>query len=85
VFPEVSRPAAAEWCGVLQCHDDEGKEVEWLEVRPKVGTAIFWYHLDPVSGEGDRKTLHAGMPVINGTKVGLNIFTRQMQYRNLES
>jgi prolyl 4-hydroxylase len=83
MFPEVPRPSAQEWCDVLKCHNEDGTEVEVLEVEPKVGTAIFWFHLDPESGEGDQRTLHAGMPVINGTKVGLNIFTRERQYRNL--
>ena len=81
VFPEVPRPDGDQWCDVLKCKDDEGNDVERLEVNPKVGTAMFWFHLDPETGEGDRRTLHAGAPVLNGTKVGLNIFTRQFQWR----
>jgi prolyl 4-hydroxylase len=80
VFPEVWRPRGEEWCRNLKCHDEYGQEVYRLEVEPKVGTAIFWHNLDP-SGMVDRKTLHAGAPVINGTKVGLNIWTRERKYR----
>ena len=79
-FTKVPRPKAPEWCDVLVCHDEAGNETEWVEVRPKVGTAIFWYNLD-ANGVGDEFTLHAGTPVINGTKIGLNIWTRQKQWR----
>jgi prolyl 4-hydroxylase len=79
VFPEIARPAADEWCETLKC-EDNGEDVQWLEVAPKVGTAIFWYNLD-MDGQGNRRTLHAGTPVINGTKVGLNIWTRERRFR----
>lgn len=81
VFPEISRPAAEEWCQTLKCQEN-GEEVQWLEVTPKVGTAIFWYNLD-IDGQGNTRTLHAGTPVINGTKVGLNIWTRERRFRGL--
>jgi prolyl 4-hydroxylase len=54
--------------------------VESVEVLPKVGTAIFWFNLD-TSGEVDRRTLHAGAPVSSGTKVGMNIWTRERNWR----
>jgi prolyl 4-hydroxylase len=81
VFPKVLRPEAQEWCGILKCHDEDGQKVHQLEVQPKVGTAIFWHNLDP-SGMVDMKTMHAGTPVINGTKIGLNIWTREKKFRN---
>jgi prolyl 4-hydroxylase len=80
VFPKVQRPLAEEWCNSLKCHDENGEESQRLEVQPVVGTAIFWYNLDPL-GVVDANTLHAGAPVINGTKVGLNIWTRERKYR----
>jgi prolyl 4-hydroxylase len=80
VFPEVWRPNALEWCSSLKCKDDSGEEVYHVEIEPKVGTAIFWYNLDP-SGNVDTKTLHAGTAVVNGTKVGLNIWTRERKFR----
>ncbi|XP_038591867.1 prolyl 4-hydroxylase subunit alpha-1-like isoform X2 [Micropterus salmoides] len=36
-------------------------------VRPKKGTAVFWYNLHP-SGEGDYRTRHAACPVLVGNK-----------------
>jgi prolyl 4-hydroxylase len=81
VFPEVWRPKAPEWCGTVRCKDDWGQEIFRLEVLPKVGTAIYWRNLQP-SGAPDAKTLHAGAPVVNGTKIGLNIWTRERKFRN---
>jgi hypothetical protein len=43
-----------------------------LVVRPKKGSAIFWVNLDD-EGRGDNRVVHAGMPVTNGTKVGMKI------------
>ena len=81
MFPEVWRPEGQEWCTDLKCNEENGQEVRWLEVLPKVGTAIFWHNLDP-RGMVDKKTLNAGSAVINGTKIGLNIWTRERAYRN---
>ena len=80
MFPNIQRPQSEEWCDMLKCQNDEGKAVEWVEVLPKVGTAIFWFNLD-TNGEVDRQTLHAGSPVSSGTKVGMNIWTRERNWR----
>ena len=81
IFPEVWRPEGQEWCTDLKCREGNGEVVQSVEVLPKVGTAIFWHNLDPL-GVVDTKTLHAGSPVINGTKIGLNIWTREGPYRS---
>ena len=73
-FLKVPRPQNPEWCSQLNC------SVDHVEVYAKVGTAIFWYDLDPW-GAVDEYTLHAGMPVLEGTKIGLNIWTREGVYR----
>jgi len=57
----------------------EKSYIDWKFCQ-KVGTTIFWHNIDP-SGMVDLKTLHAGALVINGTKVGLNIWTRERKYR----
>ena len=75
---------AEEWCDALKCHNDEGKEIPWLEVKPKVGRAIFWYNID-AAGNMDINTLHAGAKVTSGTKVGLNIWTREGSWRKRRS
>lgn len=36
-------------------------------IRPQKGSALVWYNLD-VEGAGDPVTLHAGCPVIVGSK-----------------
>ena len=82
MFFKVSRPAAPEWCDLLKCEDENGDPVERLEVVAKEGTAIFWHNIE-TSGKLDEMTLHAGADVLNGTKVGLNIWTRERDYRNL--
>jgi prolyl 4-hydroxylase len=56
-------------------------EVPWVEVKPKVGRALFWYNINE-DGEVDMKTLHAGATVTEGTKYGLNIWTRQRSWRD---
>uniref|UniRef100_A0A1Q3FSW3 procollagen-proline 4-dioxygenase n=1 Tax=Culex tarsalis TaxID=7177 RepID=A0A1Q3FSW3_CULTA len=38
-----------------------------LAVRPRKGTAIFWYNLRR-NGKGDKRTLHAACPVLVGSK-----------------
>jgi hypothetical protein len=62
---------------------DEGLWSEFVEYegggvkfKPKAGNAIFWENLDE-SGKGLRDVLHAGLPVKEGSKIGLNIWTRQ--------
>jgi prolyl 4-hydroxylase len=81
VFPYVKRPERDEFCGALKCKDENGENVERLEFEPKTGSAIFWYNLVP-SGEVDTFTMHAGAPVGEGTKIGMNIWTRERVFRN---
>lgn len=40
-----------------------------VAVKPKKGTAAFWYNLYP-SGDGDKLTRHAACPVLAGSKWG---------------
>jgi prolyl 4-hydroxylase len=62
-----------EWCEYVDC--DEPWE-NGLTVRPVQGSAVFWANLLP-GGRGDERTLHAGLPVLRGEKIGMNIWTRQ--------
>jgi prolyl 4-hydroxylase len=82
VFPNVKRPLAQEWCdsGLLKCVDENGQNVERLEVNPIEGVAIFWQNFNS-EGQLDTNTLHAGADVLNGTKYGLNIWTRENRFR----
>jgi hypothetical protein len=49
-------------------------EDERLTVKPIPGSILFWRNLLP-NGQGDPMTLHAGLPLTNGIKVGLNIWS----------
>lgn len=80
VFPNVPRPAGEEWCDLLKCRDGNGTDVTILEVKATVGTAIFWQNFDS-AGVLDKGTLHAGTDVLGGTKIGLNIWTRERKFR----
>ncbi|CAK7229123.1 hypothetical protein SEUCBS140593_007140 [Sporothrix eucalyptigena] len=82
-FPLLDAPKNEEWCrrGLVDC------DAPWesgLTFRPVAGNAIFWRNLEPESvlstngaQEGDFRTLHAGLPIGTGEKIGLNIWTRE--------
>ncbi|KAK0712434.1 hypothetical protein B0T26DRAFT_649346 [Lasiosphaeria miniovina] len=75
-FPRLDAPGDARWCdaGLVDC--DEPWE-NGVTFRPVEGNAIFWENLLP-DGSGDERTLHAGLPVSGGGKIGMNIWTRQL-------
>ncbi|CAK7203873.1 hypothetical protein SEUCBS139899_006623 [Sporothrix eucalyptigena] len=66
--PESGRsaPANLPW----RRHEDGG-----LAFRPMAGNALFWINLF-ANGTGDGRTLHAGLPVGEGTKTAMNIWPR---------
>jgi prolyl 4-hydroxylase len=72
-------PRSKEWCRFLECEDGQkgkGKEVmpEGITFKPIKGNAVFWENLRP-DGSGYPETWHAAFPVMEGTKVGLNIWS----------
>ncbi|KAF2184310.1 hypothetical protein K469DRAFT_750925 [Zopfia rhizophila CBS 207.26] len=71
-FPLLDAPKDERWCGVVNCDAawDEG-----VTFRPVPRNAVFWKNLK--GGKGDRRTLHAGLPVTSGSKLGMNIWTRE--------
>ncbi|KAK8211453.1 hypothetical protein M8818_003106 [Zalaria obscura] len=69
-FPLLARPRDPRWCEWIDCSGaDEG-----VTFLPRAGSAVFWENFD-AEGRGWREGLHAGMPVREGTKVGLNIWS----------
>ncbi|KAI1173006.1 2OG-Fe(II) oxygenase superfamily protein [Nemania sp. FL0916] len=74
-FPMVAPPHDERWCdaGFVDCDEPWDNGVTF---RPVVGNAIFWQNLLD-DGAGDQRTLHAGLPVTGGEKIGMNIWTRQ--------
>ena len=73
-FPHYEGRFSSSWCQFIDCHDASG--VGGVAFKPIVGNAVFWGNLYP-NGTGHPGVWHAGMPVTEGRKVGLNIFTRR--------
>lgn len=74
-FPLVEQPAwnrKHPWCrgGWLDCGYKTG-----LAVKPVPGNALFWINFRE-DGTGHEETAHGGEPVVKGTKIGLNIWTK---------
>lgn len=72
-FPLLDAPIGKEWCKYLDCN---GTDFQGVAFKPIVGSALFWENIRS-DGTLHSKTLHAGLPVTSGTKVGLNIWTRE--------
>jgi len=82
-FPRLPRPKGKEWCGFIECDEQspagmqQGKQValrEGIIFKPIVGNAVYWENLR-ADGTGYAESLHAGLPVLGGSKIGLNIWT----------
>ena len=65
-------PKDRRWCQFVECDKDAG--TEGVTFKPKKGSAVFWMNFD-ADGRGYKETIHAGMPVTSGTKIGLNIWS----------
>jgi prolyl 4-hydroxylase len=87
-FPLLDAPTNDRWCEFVNC--DAGWD-EGVTFRPIPRNAVFWRNMKSVGKKsvGDRRTLHAGLPVQRGTKLGMNIWTREGEldgrYRSSES
>nr|POE88156.1 prolyl 4-hydroxylase 1 [Quercus suber] len=69
-FPRLTRPSGKQWCEFIACDDkDDG-----VTFKARKGAAVFWRNFGE-DGKGAKETIHAGMPVTAGTKVGLNIWS----------
>ena len=75
-FPLVDAPrGGGRWCELVDCDEPWDRGVTF---RPVEGNAVYWDNLVPgAGGRGDPRTLHAGLPVVSGEKIGMNIWTRQ--------
>ncbi|KAK4949512.1 hypothetical protein LTR10_012130 [Elasticomyces elasticus] len=69
-FPRIDRPDESKWCQFVECDG----ETEGVTFKPRAGSAVFWNNFD-ADGRGYKETIHAGMPVASGTKIGLNIWS----------
>ncbi|KAK1756600.1 hypothetical protein QBC47DRAFT_422630 [Echria macrotheca] len=78
-FPMLDRPAEEEWCEFL---DSRESAPEGVTFKPIItGNAVYWENLLP-SGDVHPKSLHTGMPVTSGLKIGLNIWTQKKMNRD---
>ena len=72
-FPRVAmdwRGRDKRWCDLVECENNDA-----VTIKAKPGSAVYWQNLD-ADGYGNPKTLHAGLPVPEGKKIGMNIWTR---------
>jgi prolyl 4-hydroxylase len=51
-------------------------EISGVIFKPRKGSGVFWVNLHE-SGFGDRRARHAGLPVQEGQKVGMNIWVKR--------
>ena len=80
-FPRlVNSGGSPKWCELVQCqyqHPEAECLVEedmGMVFRAIGGNAVYWENFDK-DGEGYPETLHAGLPVEEGVKVGLNVWS----------
>ncbi|KAL7941614.1 hypothetical protein V8C42DRAFT_172973 [Trichoderma barbatum] len=73
-FPILDAPRDERWCRFIDCDEEYESGVTF---RPIEGNGVYWENL-LADGKGDQRTLHAGLPVVSGEKIGMNIWTRQM-------
>jgi prolyl 4-hydroxylase len=73
----LDAPRGEDWCEMVDCDEEWERGVTF---RPREGSGVFWMNMErDVDGvmRGDERTLHAGLPVTSGGKVGMNIWTRE--------
>ena len=79
-FPRIRMPDVKKgrWCELLECDENSGDEYRapkmGVTFKPITGNAVFWQNL-AADGRGYEETYHAGLPVVSGHKVGLNIWS----------
>lgn len=76
-FPKIPATGGEGWCKYIECDDEWDKGVTFRAVP---GNAVYWTNLvdTPDGGrKGDDRVLHAGLPVIKGSKLGMNIWTKE--------
>lgn len=74
-FPLIKMPETEKgrWCEFLECRQGSAGQ-PGIIFKPIKGNAVFWENLRS-NGLGYEETFHAGLPVLKGSKVGLNIWS----------
>jgi prolyl 4-hydroxylase len=77
-FPLLDAPMDERWCEFVNC---DAEMEDGVVFRPVQRNAVFWRNLKRDAGTkeyvGDRRTVHAGLPVQRGSKLGMNVWTRE--------
>ncbi|KAK6436627.1 hypothetical protein LTR95_007183 [Oleoguttula sp. CCFEE 5521] len=77
-FPRLQHPGReSKWCEFIDCvlgTDPDNASNIGVVFKPRAGAAVFWQNFDE-EGRGFRETIHAGLPVLEGSKIGLNIWS----------
>ncbi|OCK95458.1 uncharacterized protein K441DRAFT_658884 [Cenococcum geophilum 1.58] len=68
-FPRLEIPRGGNWCEFVECESRQG-----VTFKPLKGNAVFWENFR-ADGTGYKECWHAGLPVLSGTKIGLNIWS----------
>ncbi|KAF2030066.1 hypothetical protein EK21DRAFT_112359 [Setomelanomma holmii] len=66
----------ATWYGEKVAIGEKDAKPSGVKFKPIRGNAVFWVNVDK-HGRGDRRVVHAGLPVGEGEKIGLNIWPRK--------
>lgn len=83
-FPSIEMKPGNEavFRGKVKMGRKDGEGGKGLRFKPAKGNAIFWVNIRE-SGDKDRRVVHAGLPVDEGQKIGMNIWPRKF-YANEE-
>ncbi|KAL5117236.1 hypothetical protein ACEQ8H_004925 [Pleosporales sp. CAS-2024a] len=73
-FPRLAKPADKASCQFIECDGPDGQK-EGIVFKPLAGSAVYWENIKTEHGHGYRESWHAGLPVTEGVKMGLNIWS----------
>ncbi|KAK8204832.1 hypothetical protein IWZ01DRAFT_457768 [Phyllosticta capitalensis] len=74
-FPKIPKPKSPELCRFLDCTGTH----KGLVIKPRVGSAVFWRNLRS-NFSIHPATLHSGMKVESGEKIGANLWTWSKEF-----
>ncbi|KAB8437432.1 hypothetical protein FH972_025110 [Carpinus fangiana] len=79
-FPRLPLPAdthssTSEWCRFVECGPEATNKYDGTTFKPIKGNAVFWENFQWDDGGLVEQTWHAGLPVEEGEKWGLNVWS----------
>lgn len=77
-FPRIDMPTSPEshtWCRFVECDEKFQKEHEGVTFKALKGNAVFWENFRSTDRSLIEQSWHAGLPVEEGVKWGLNIWS----------